>query len=1505
MRRIYTLTLIFALICIPALASATFTEMGNYCSAPPFVTRSIAPNVLILMDNSIDMLNAAHGSTYSPNANKDNYMGYFKPQACYKYNSPAFEEVLNGSVSYTASDTCPTTAPFRGNLLNWATMSRYDILQKVLIGGNAVSKQGNAHTLLSIGGAWEKTYNNGTSNCKFKVNNGSLTIEDVTASSCKLLDSTPTPLAFLNIPWLDSAWNWLINSARSVYLALSGGARFMVVSAGTVVDQVSGVISAWAAQLTVTNITALNGQENQAFSITLEAGGNNNCFYNWTTSAKPSWLTTGPTYQTSGQRTNYRATWSGTPATAATYNLTVTVGNNKGDTPVTRTFPIVISVAPLQITTTSPITDAIVDTAYSFTLTSSGGTGTKTWSATGLPSWLTLNSSTGVLSGTPTATASADDFSVTVTDGAGSTVTKSLSITVKTAAAAGIRSSNYNVKVILLEETFTDLNGNGIWDSGETYTDSNGNGVWEGKQGIFQKFWDDNRPRARWGLMKFGASGGVVTVEADSCIPSSPASAFYTRIQNALPTDSSPLAQGLYAALDYFQFDGSPDYYKGCSSSDPIDSLPCRKNFVLVLSSGKDVGPASGYNFSQSDCTVPNSNNTAPLVQNACYGFKNDQRPTSPSGTQNVYTYVVNTMGNYNNGILEDAAKAGGGKYYDASSSSNLESQLTQAFTDILAQAASGTAVSVLTTSSRGVGSMVQAYFLPTRQDGLRDVWWTGYLQNLWIDPQDNLREDTTSDYQLILDTLTRTDGDKILKLFFDTEINETKAGLFNSGSDGIQTFASCTTATIKPFSDVKYIWEAGKKLAIRPPSERTIKTSTTVLRFSGNTTARTHVTVNEFTEANVTGNLTGYMATALNGSTTSSDSYYVGKITQYVRGECLETSGGGNNCTGTVDSTYRDRRLTVDSALKVWKLGDIISSTPKVLGGGPVNSYHIDYNDNSYYQHISEDAYKKRTSVAFVGANDGMLHAFQVGYLKDTGLSAWIKALFQNTNSDSGNTDLGKELWAFIPYNAFPYLKYMMDPGYCHLYYNDMSVRLVDASIGSIDQTLTVTDTTHKDNWRTILIGSMRFGGGVAGADANPTPPAGAPSGVGYSVYYALDVTNATTPVPLWEFSDADLGYTTGYPSIVRTGAANTNGNWYVAFGTGSKVMPKGGTDVGRTSTGYVYFLDLKTGNLVKKIGLPDNANVGDILSVDAEKDYRPERLYFGTYYKSGTTWAGKLMELLLPSDLTTLCGNNREQSAADCGSSLLTLFEGNYPFTASPDAVKDGDGNIWVYAGSGKYFSDQDEADVSAQVFIGVKDLAHTTHIGSGTYLLVDRSSETVTGTVATTEQVCAYNATLRDFSNQTIVTSVNITSTIPDIPANGWYVTLPNSGEKMISRPLAVGGVVDFLTYKPSSDPCSYGGDSYLYALDYLRGIAPSVVAIRGPGATSGTTDTVTVYRSIALGRGAPPIGEAIIIPPPKEGQEQLKKKIQVATGVIVEAVNQPAISVISKFLHWLRK
>src|SRR4029079_8220650 len=102
---------------------------------------------------------------------------------------------------------------------------------------------------------------------------------------------------------------------------------------------------------------------------------------------------------------------SGTPTQTGSFPITVTATDGNGCTG-SRAYTLVIG---CQVITVNPATipNGTAGTAYSQTFTQTSGIGTITWSVTGaLPTGLTLNSGTGVLSGTPTQTGS---FPITVT----------------------------------------------------------------------------------------------------------------------------------------------------------------------------------------------------------------------------------------------------------------------------------------------------------------------------------------------------------------------------------------------------------------------------------------------------------------------------------------------------------------------------------------------------------------------------------------------------------------------------------------------------------------------------------------------------------------------------------------------------------------------------------------------------------------------------------------------------------------------------------------------------------------------------------------------------------------------------------------------------------------------------------------------------------------------------------------------------------------------------------
>jgi len=120
---------------------------------------------------------------------------------------------------------------------------------------------------------------------------------------------------------------------------------------------------------------------------------------------------------------------SGTPTAAGTANFTATVTDAALAT-ASKAFSLTINPVP-AILTTSPLPGGMNSTAYSTTLTASGGTTPYTWSITAgsLPAGLTLAAATGIISGTPTGTGVAN-FTATVTDAATVTASQAFSLTI-------------------------------------------------------------------------------------------------------------------------------------------------------------------------------------------------------------------------------------------------------------------------------------------------------------------------------------------------------------------------------------------------------------------------------------------------------------------------------------------------------------------------------------------------------------------------------------------------------------------------------------------------------------------------------------------------------------------------------------------------------------------------------------------------------------------------------------------------------------------------------------------------------------------------------------------------------------------------------------------------------------------------------------------------------------------------------------------------------------------
>ena len=116
-------------------------------------------------------------------------------------------------------------------------------------------------------------------------------------------------------------------------------------------------------------------------------------------------------------------------ANSGTYNVELTAKDSTGAT-AKRTVQLVVTspIASLFINTLW-LPASTIGTDYSATVTSSGGASSLTWSATELPNGLTLGSSNGIISGTPTVSGTYNVV-LTVKDSIGATATKTLTLTV-------------------------------------------------------------------------------------------------------------------------------------------------------------------------------------------------------------------------------------------------------------------------------------------------------------------------------------------------------------------------------------------------------------------------------------------------------------------------------------------------------------------------------------------------------------------------------------------------------------------------------------------------------------------------------------------------------------------------------------------------------------------------------------------------------------------------------------------------------------------------------------------------------------------------------------------------------------------------------------------------------------------------------------------------------------------------------------------------------------------
>jgi type IV pilus assembly protein PilY1 len=250
--------------------------------------------------------------------------------------------------------------------------------------------------------------------------------------------------------------------------------------------------------------------------------------------------------------------------------------------------------------------------------------------------------------------------------------------------------------------------------------------------------------------------------------------------------------------------------------------------------------------------------------------------------------------------------------------------------------------------------------------------------------------------------------------------------------------------------------------------------------------------------------------------------------LINYLRGD--QSNEGSNGL-----ALYRPREV---------KLGDIVNSAPAFVKG----EIDLQYENlptgtagaGSYRQFFTDKAARTEGAV-FVGANDGMLHAFR------------------ESN--------GVEVFAYIPRAVLPNLHLLANKNYTHRYFVDGPNVETDAYFSTLGQ------------WRNLLLGT---------------------TGAGAKAVYALDVTNPvsmTAASVKWEINPStstnfsELGHVL---SDVQSGYT-PSGNWVAIFGNGYDSP---------TGVARLYIVNLLTGEYIKHIDVAGTAGGNGLGAVRLVRD-------------------------------------------------------------------------------------------------------------------------------------------------------------------------------------------------------------------------------------------------------------------------------------------------------------
>ncbi|RYF39930.1 MAG: hypothetical protein EOO27_48465, partial [Comamonadaceae bacterium] len=304
---------------------------------------------------------------------------------------------------------------------------------------------------------------------------------------------------------------------------------------------------------------------------------------------------------------------------------------------------------------------------------------------------------------------------------------------------------------------------------------------------------------------------------------------------------------------------------------------------------------------------------------------------------------------------------------------------------------------------------------------------------------------------------------------------------------------------------------------------------------------------------------------------------------------------------------------------------------------------------------------------------------------------------------------------------------------------------------------------------------------------------------------YYALDVTDPTNPLPMWEFKvgncaanpvgatqDCNLGKTYGRPAITKL----RDGRWVVLVTSGYNNVEQTGSDGG----GYLYVLNAADGSIISRIatGAGTTASPSGLREINyfvnnQAYDNTAQRVY-GTDVQ-GNVWRFDVNGILAPAGVEAV----RLGSAKDAAGVAQ-------PITVRPE-LAEVNGVTMVMVATGKILATDDLLTTDVQSVYSFRDpMTGDSPVYDDLRAVLKPMRMTQQGSGSSARRTIACSGTGSACNNST-----------------GWYLDLPDSGERVNVSMQSLQGMLVFASNVPSDTMCAGGGYSWLNYVNLVTGEA----------------------------------------------------------------------------------